>query len=282
MSGFAHRWFSVGFIFLLMVPSGQTSGQTARGCSFMSFMHSSDDLEKCRQLADAGDIQAMLTLAEGYALGSFPHSILTIVPKDPHESIRYYTLAADLGDKTALRYLYDAYRFGFRGVPKNQARADQHLNKAAQFGSEWAILLLAQAQEKSAPKKALEAYLKLARNDNCIAQLRLAQAYDSGDLVKKNLTQSYFWLLLADVDAYNRTADVAYDVTSGISVTSYSSGQCGHAASSLRGKIKAEETLSKKLVQAAQDAATNWTKGTILWMRRATDFRSSSFGIESK
>jgi clan AA aspartic protease (TIGR02281 family) len=30
-----------------------------------------------------------------------------------------------------------------------------------------------------------------------------------------------------------------------------------------KGKIKAEETLSKKLVQAAQDAATNWTKGTI-------------------
>jgi TPR repeat protein len=260
MSGFAHRWFSASFMLLLMVASGQTFGQTARGCSFM---YRPDDLEKCRQLADAGDIQAMLTLAEGYALGSFPHSILTIVPKDPHESIRYYTLAADLGDKTALRYLYDAYRFGFRGVPKNQARADQYLNKAAQFGSEWAILLLAQAQEKSAPKKALEAYLKLARNDNCIAQLRLAQAYDSGDLVKKNLTQSYFWLLLADVDAYNRTADVAYDVTSGISVTSYSSGQCGHAASSLRGKIKAEETLSKKLVQAAQDAATNWTKGTI-------------------
>ena len=123
--------------------------------------------------------------------------------------------------------------------------------------------MLAQAQEKSAPKKALEAYLKLARNNNCVAQLRLAQAYGSGDLVKQNLTQSYFWLLLADVDAYNRTADVAYDVTSGISVTSYSSGQCGHAASSLRGKIKAEETLSKKLVQAAQDAATNWNKGTI-------------------
>jgi clan AA aspartic protease (TIGR02281 family) len=33
--------------------------------------------------------------------------------------------------------------------------------------------------------------------------------------------------------------------------------------SSLRAKIKAEETLSKKLVQAAQDAATNWTKGSI-------------------
>ena len=259
MSGFAHRWFSVGFIFLLMVASGQTSGQTRRGCSSL---YGSDILKRCRQLADAGDTQAMLTLARGYAYGFFAEQILTPVPKDLHESIRYYTLAADLGDKEALRHLYDAYRRGF-DVPKNQARADQYLNKAAQFGSEWAILLLAQAQEKSEPKKALEAYLKLARNDNCIAQLRLAQAYESGDLVKKNLTQSYFWLLLADVDAYNRKADVAYSVTSGIRDESYSYGQCGLAASSLRVKIKAEETLSKKLVQAAQDAATNWTKGTI-------------------
>ena len=259
MSGFAHPVFSVGFIFLLMVASGQTSGQTARGCSFM---YRSEDLKKCRQLADAGDTQAMLTLAEGYALGLFPTHLLVPVPKDQHESIRYYTRAADLGDKKALRHLYDAYRWGF-DVPKNQARADQYLNKAAQFGSEWAILLLAQAQEKSEPKKALEAYLKLARNGNCIAQLRLAQAYDSGDLVEQNLTQSYFWLLLASVDAYNRTADLAYDVTSGISDRSYSSGQCGYAASSLSGKIKAEETLSKKLVQSAQDAATNWTKGRI-------------------
>ena len=75
----------------------------------------------------------------------------------------------------------------------------------------------------------------------------------SGDLVKKNLTQSYFWLLLVDVDAYNRTAAPAYDVTSGIS-DSVLPFKCGYAASSLREKIKAEETLSKQLVQAAQDA----------------------------
>src|SRR5262249_52798572 len=150
-----------------------------------------------------------------------------------HESIRYYTLAADLGDKESLRHLYEAYRWGFR-VPKNPARADQYVNKAAQFGSEWAILLLAQAQEKLAPTKALQAYLKLARNDDCIAQLRLAQAYESGDLVKKNVTQSYFWLLLAGVDVSNRKAEVAYSVTSGISpdgdYLEYSSRSCGGKA----------------------------------------------------
>ena len=254
MSGFAHRWFSVGCIFLLMVASGQTFGQVTSCPGGLMWRQ---DLENCRQLAAAGDTQAMLTLARGYSLGILPF------PKDLHESIRYYTLAADVGNKEAVRYLYDAYRLGL-DVPKNQARADQYLNKAAQFGHEWAILLLAQAQENSAPKKALETYLKLARNDNCIAQLRLAQAYALGDLVKQNLTQSYFWLLLADVDSSNRTADVQYDVTSGkISYTSYSSGECRHVVYSLEKKIKAEETLSKKLVQAAQDAATNWNKGTI-------------------
>jgi clan AA aspartic protease (TIGR02281 family) len=204
----------------------------------------------------------MLTLAEGYKLGHFyfVENGLTLIPKDLHESIRYYTLAANLGDKESLRHLYHAYLWGF-DVPENQARADQYLNKAAKFGSEWAILLLAQAQEKSAPTKALEAYLKLARNDNCIAQLRLAQAYESGDLVKKNLTQSYFWLLLAHVDVYNRKTDVAYSVTSGISDDV--SARCDNALRSVRVKIKAEETLSKKLVQAAQDAATDWTKGKI-------------------
>src|SRR5262249_13693919 len=120
----------------------------------------------------------------------------------------------------------------------------------------------AQAQEKSAPKKTLETYLKLARNDNCVAQLRLAQAYESGDLVKKNLTQSYFWLLLAHVDADNRRADVAYDVKLGISYESYPGSQvCERAYYFLIGTIKPEETLPKKLLQAAQDAATNWTKG---------------------
>jgi clan AA aspartic protease (TIGR02281 family) len=277
MSGFVNRWLSVGVIFLLMVASvstasagepldllkqqgqtsgqtAQTSGQTARSCNLWNTSWG-QTLENCRQRAAAGDTQAMLDLARAYNLGIY-------FPKDLHESLRYYTLAAELGDKEAVRHLYDAYRWGL-DVPKNEARADQYLNKAAQFGHEWAILLLAQAQEKTAPKKALEAYLKLGRNDDCIAQLRLAQAYESGDLVKQNLTQSYFWLLLATVDASNRKADVKYDVTSGISYESYSSGGCGYAASSLRGKIKAEEKLSKKLVQAAQDAATNWTKGTI-------------------
>jgi serine protease Do len=123
--------------------------------------------------------------------------------------------------------------------------------------------LLAQAQEKSAPAKALEAYLRLARNDNCVAQLRLAQAYASGVLVKKNLTQAYFWLLLAKVNAFVRKADVSFNDTAGMSYEAGYQKQCGMAAFpfTLRVQIEARKILPAKLVQAAQDAATTWTKG---------------------
>jgi TPR repeat protein len=95
-----------------------------------------------------------------------------------------------------LRQEFEKYYYG-SGVPENQARARQYLSEAAQNGFEWAILLIAQEQEKSAPQKAFDAYLQLARNDNCIAQARIADAYATGTLVPKNLTQAYFWNLLA-------------------------------------------------------------------------------------
>src|SRR6516164_2370767 len=74
-----------------------------------------------------------------------------------------------------LRQEFEKYYYG-RGVSVNQARARQYLSEAAQIGFEWAVLLIAQEDEKSAPQKALDAYLRLARNDNCIAQARIADA----------------------------------------------------------------------------------------------------------
>src|ERR1700751_3053323 len=88
--------------------------------------------------------------------------------------------------ETDVRQEFEKYYYG-RGVPENQATAKQYLNEAAQIGFEWAILLIAQEQETSAPQKAFDAYLQLARNNNCIAQARLAHAYASGTLVEKNL-----------------------------------------------------------------------------------------------
>ena len=186
------------------VPASAQAQQSAK--CFNGFI-SAEDLADCRRLADAGDTEAMLALAEGYARGFLTMSrgpILlggghtTSIPPDQNESLRYYKLADEMGGDKALRQMFEEYKFGGT-VPKNEVIADQYLHKAAHHGSEWAILLLAQLEEKSAPATAIASYLRLARNDNCIAQMRLAEAYASGVLVKKNLTQAYFWLLLAKV-----------------------------------------------------------------------------------
>jgi clan AA aspartic protease (TIGR02281 family) len=166
----------------------------------------------------------------------------------------------------SLRQEFEKYYYG-RGVPEDHARAKQNLNEAAQSGFEWAILLIAQEQEKSVPQKALDTYLQLARNDNCIAQARLADAYASGTLVQKNLTQAYFWNLLARVKEWSRKSNVDYYSARGIDYSSGDAKPCGQAdhfsADVLEIKIKAHKLLSAKLMQAAEDAATNWTKGTV-------------------
>jgi clan AA aspartic protease (TIGR02281 family) len=166
----------------------------------------------------------------------------------------------------SLRQEFEKYYFG-RGVPEDQARARQYLNEAAKSGFEWAILLTAQEQEKSAPQKALDAYLQLARNDNCIAQARLADAYASGTLVLRNLTQAYFWNLLARANEWSRKSNVDYNNARGISYGSGDAKPCGEAdhfsADVLEIKIKSHKLLPAKLMQAAEDAASHWTKGTL-------------------
>jgi len=182
-----------------------------------------------------------------------------------------------------LRQEFEKYYYG-RGVPENQARAKQYLTEAAQIGFEWAILLIAQEQEKSAPQKALDAYLRLARNDNCIAQTRIANAYATGTLVQKNLTQAYFWNLLAKVSEWSRKSNVGYDSARGISYSSGDAKPCGEAdhfsADVLEIKIKAHKLLPAELKQAAEDAATHWTKGTVenLLPAPAINAAASEFG----
>lgn len=254
---------------LFVAACTQATAQTPQPAK-CPYIGSTDALANCRRLADAGSTEAMLTLAEGYTQGFtfiegrfFSGPEVIKVPPDRTESQRYYTLAANLGDNKALRHVFEEYYFG-RTIPKNNAIAEQYLNKAAQFGSEWAILLLAQGQEKLAPGKALEAYLRLARNDNCVAQLRLAQAYASGVLVKTNLTQAYFWALLAKANSSARRADLEY-LGEGMRYEAGYGKECFLAAAlsgvTVEVQIKVEKVLSAKLVQAAQDAATNWTKG---------------------
>ena len=166
----------------------------------------------------------------------------------------------------ALRQDFGRYYYGW-DVPKNERLAEQYLNEAASLGSEWAILLVAQKQEKSAPEKALDAYLRLARHNNCIAQMRLANAYASGQLVQRNLTQAYFWLLLAKVDnagPNGRMADVEYNDARGITYSRYKDFCFTNFSTlELQLKIEAHKLLPPNLVRVAQDAATNWSEGSV-------------------
>jgi serine protease Do len=255
-------------VFLFVMACTQSFAQTPQPPKCSPIL-SNVDLENCRRLADAGSTAAMMTLAEGYARGFHFFNGLyrpaSDIPPNPDESLRYYMLAADLGNDEALRRLVERYSHGDTvTVSKNRARAEAYLNKAAQFGSEWAILLLAQGQEKFAPAKALEAYLRLARNDNCVAQMRLVDAYESGVLVKKNLTQAYFWVLLAMADGYKRKADLEFGFTERLQLPSkgYREACSITGMTYLTRSYQLKKMLPAKLAQAAQDAATNWTKGS--------------------
>jgi predicted aspartyl protease len=166
----------------------------------------------------------------------------------------------------SLRQEFEKYYFG-RGVPEDHGRANQVLDEAARSGHEWAVLLIAKEQEKSKPQKALDTYLELARNDNCIAQARLANAYSSGTLVKKNLTQAYFWLLLARVKDERRKSNVSYSRTQGIAYIPGNPKPCLEAyyfsMGVLETKIKTQKILPPNLMHAAEGAATNWIKGSV-------------------
>jgi hypothetical protein len=262
----ASLWLAASLVLFVMAcaPSFAQTPQP-QTCPHIA---SNVDLENCRRLADAGSISAMMTLAEGYARGFYFFNGLyrpaSDIPPNPDESLRYYMLAADLGNDEALPRLIGIYSRGDTlTVAKNRARAEAYLNKAAQFGSEWAALLLAQRQEKLAPNKALESYLRVARNDNCVAQMRLVDAYESGDLVKKNLTQAYFWVLLAMADGYKRKADLEFGFTERFQLPSkgYRERCSVTGMNYLMRSHQLKKILPAKLVQAAEDAATNWTKG---------------------
>ena len=147
------------------------------------------NLQDCITLANLGDAEAAFTLGEYYSRSS---------SGGKPEAIYWYGKAADLGNVKAMRKAFDAYYFGF-DAPKNSAKADEYLLNATKNGAEWAQLVLARRIEKTEPQNAMDLYLNVARNDNCHAQARLAQAYYQGDITERNPTQAYFWFLLAKV-----------------------------------------------------------------------------------
>ena len=73
--------------------------------------------------------------------------------------------------------------------------------------------------------------------------------------------------MLAKVSEWSRKSNVEYDSARGISYSSGDTRPCGQAdhfsADVLEIKIKAHKLLPAELKQAAEDATTHWTKGTV-------------------
>ena len=209
----------------------------------------------CAARAEAGDPEAAVTIAKLYDDEPFGH-IYNSWHKDDDKSAAFYwyKMAADEGHEKALQIVFDSYYFG-KYCPQNKSEADRYLKRAADLGHQWAMLVLAYQFEKKEPEKAVELFLKLAREDNCHAQSRLAALYFKGSLIPQDLCKSYFWALLASVGGFDRSSD--YHLLAGdtdVSIT----GRCSQRIDS---KYMAENELGPTYVQMVQDAASQWKRG---------------------
>jgi len=179
-----------------------------------------------------------------------------------YQAIRSYKPAADPGHPAGILFLFNSYYEGRGHTPKNRRKAEEYLQKAADAGAEWAMLIVARRLEETEPGRAIDIYKKVARHNNCFAQARLADAYYNGDITAPNLTLAYFWLLLAKVDfafrksGYHRLAGLVKD-----RYASKGTKGCSWATSGMNIESDLESKLPPKYIALAQDAATNWRKG---------------------
>jgi serine protease Do len=249
---------SLAVVLLLAVCAANKSAEAQISCAFIS---SRAELATCMHLAQSGDTQAMMGLARSYRNGlnlqDSPAQPPTHIDADPGGSLRYYRMAAQAGDQEAILHLYNLYLTG-NAVPKDQTLADAYADQAAQAGVAWALLVRARRQEATSPGVALNTYLKLARQNNCFAQWRLAQAYARGDIAPRNPAQAYFWLLLSKVDAFQRQ-DNAPAERGDVKYTDCASFKIGDVGL----QVNLENALSPASLQAAKNAAANWVTGSV-------------------
>jgi len=176
---------------------------------------------------------------------------------DREAALTWYERAAEFGSVRALEWLVTAYYFGV-SAPKNLAKVNEYLTKAANAGETWAQLVIADQIEKPDPDRALRIYLDQAQRGNCYAQARLSQAYVDGDLTERSLTHAYFWLLLASV---GRTFQ-GHPLLGGESSRS-APGQTLCFSVRRPSTSRLEGALPADLTRTAQEAATTWRRGDV-------------------
>jgi SEL1 protein len=79
-----------------------------------------------KYLAETGDVQAKLALAQLYLTGGKG------VPMDLHEAAKYFTVAAEAGNSQAYAFLGRMYLEGTPATPQNNQTALTYFEKAAE------------------------------------------------------------------------------------------------------------------------------------------------------
>ncbi|CAK5025571.1 unnamed protein product [Meloidogyne enterolobii] len=142
-----------------------------------------------KYLAETGDIQAVLGLAQLYLTGGKG------VPMDLQAARKYFQIAADAGSAQANGYLGRMYLEGTSATPQNNDTALKYFTKAADKGNSIGqagigIMYLYGYGIKADSQKALKFFAAAAEQGSSDAQLHLGQMYYQGLGVKRDFKQA--------------------------------------------------------------------------------------------
>ena len=146
-----------------------------------------DFVSRLESIAEEGDLKTQKALAYMYLYGK--NDFVT----DYQKAFKYYEMAANQGDATALNNLGSLY-FNGVGVPVNYQKAIELLEKAAAAGSSEAALnlgfiYLSGRNASSNATHAVELFKMSAEKNNVIAKFMLGYAYYKGFGIEKNMNK---------------------------------------------------------------------------------------------
>ena len=142
--------------------------------------------ERMTRLADEGDVDACLTLGYMYLYGEGG------MQSDSEKAFKYYSMAADKGDKIAMNNLGSLYYSGI-GTKKDVRQAIKLFDDAAKLGNNEAavnlafIYLTSGATDNPTVKSAVvKLFNQAANGDNITAQYMMGMIYYNGFGITKN------------------------------------------------------------------------------------------------
>lgn len=177
----------------------------------MQKMDPANLFENVLKRANEGDLVAACEIAHRYRLGMGIH-------RSWPEALRWYTVAADAGDMSALNWLVRLYG-GREEMAPEPEKAIDWLNKAVEAGDTGSLCDLGlhffngwgvQANQKHAA----ELYKQAARAGDLWGAYLLGLCYQEGQGVKKNRRWALQWLDMA-ADEHQEARDMAYVIRYG-------------------------------------------------------------------